>query len=269
MSRSRMVSWLLVAVSVTGAQLIALPRPAGGQSASVVATVTIQGQPVVGSTLTAVPLPNDPTALVEYRWQRCPTTLRVDCVQIGEAGTGRSYVGAAADVGNRVAVRAVASIAGVEFGTWSPLTSVVTGSPAPLPAPAPTLVRPPAPAAPPASVAERTPFLRPFPVVRVRGMLVRGGARISLLRIRAPSAATADVRCDGPRCHLRRRSSGGGRVAALERFLRAGTRITIRVFTPDSVGKYVRLVIRDGAAPARRDACLFPGSRRPAECPPA
>jgi hypothetical protein len=266
MSRSRMVSWLLVAVSVTGAQLIALPGPAGGQSASVVAAVTIDGIPVVGSTLTAVPLPDDPTAVVEYRWHRCPTDVRLDCVRIGEAGPGLSYTVAAADAGQRIAVLAVTSIAGVELETWSPLTSVVTG----LPAPAMTPARPPSPpaaAAPVGSAIETPPFLRPFPVVRVRGALVRGGARISLLRVRAPSAATVDARCDGPRCHLRRRSSGGGRIAALERFLRAGTRITIRVFTPDSIGKYVRLVIRDGAAPARRDACLLPGSLRAAECP--
>jgi hypothetical protein len=75
------------------------------------------------------------------------------------------------------------------------------------------------------------------------------------------------VRCDGPRCHLRRRSSGSGRIEALERFVRNGTRITIRVSKPNSVGKYVRLVIRDGTAPKRRDACLMPGSGKPVECP--
>jgi hypothetical protein len=98
---------------------------------------------------------------------------------------------------------------------------------------------------------------------------VPGGARISLLRVKAPSAATVDVRCTGPRCHLRRRSFGGGRIAALERFLRAGTRITIRVSARGSIGKYVRLVIRDGSAPKRRDACLLPGSSDPAACPRA
>jgi hypothetical protein len=98
---------------------------------------------------------------------------------------------------------------------------------------------------------------------------VRGGALISLLRVRAPSRATVDVRCDGPQCRLRRRSFGSGRIGALERFLRSGTRITIRVSKPNSVGKYVRLVIRDGRAPKRRDACLVPGSGKAVECPQA
>ena len=111
--------------------------------------------------------------------------------------------------------------------------------------------------------------MRPFPVVRVKGALLRNGALITLLRVRAPSAATVAVRCKGPRCDVRRRSRGGGRIRALERFLRVGTRITIRVSKPNSVGKYVRLVIRDGAAPKRRDACLMPGSRKPVTCPPA
>jgi hypothetical protein len=112
-------------------------------------------------------------------------------------------------------------------------------------------------------------LLRPFPVVRIKGRLLGGGALVTLLRVRAPSTATVDVRCNGPRCRLRRRSFGSGHITALERFLRAGTRITIRVSKPNAVGKYVRLVIRDGAAPHRRDACLIPGSGKPAECPPA
>ncbi|HTE62058.1 MAG TPA: hypothetical protein VK631_17030, partial [Solirubrobacteraceae bacterium] len=133
--------------------------------------------------------------------------------------------------------------------------------------PAP-LVRSSPPAAP-APAALPPPLLRPFPVVRVKGTLLRDGARISLLRVRAPATATVDVRCNGPRCHLRRRSVGGGRIAALERFLRAGTSITVRVSNPQAVGKYVRLVIREGAAPRRRDACLMPGSDKPVECPAA
>jgi hypothetical protein len=114
----------------------------------------------------------------------------------------------------------------------------------------------------------RAPLLRPFPVVRVKGTLLRGGALISLLRVRAPARAAVEVRCNGPRCRVRHRSFGGGRIPALERFLRARTRITIRVSKPNSVGKYVRLVIRNGTTPKRRDACLMPPSGKPVECPP-
>ena len=55
----------------------------------------------------------------------------------------------------------------------------------------------------------------------------------------------------------------------LERFLRAGTRVTIRVSEPGAIGKYVRFVIRDGSAPKRRDACLAPGGTEPVSCPRA
>jgi hypothetical protein len=113
----------------------------------------------------------------------------------------------------------------------------------------------------------RTRLMRPFPIVRVKGTLLRGGARISVLRVRAPAGARVDVRCDGPRCPLRRRSFGSGRIGALERFLPTGTQVTIRVSEPDSIGKHVRLLIRDGKAPKRRDACLIPGSGEPVQCP--
>jgi hypothetical protein len=117
--------------------------------------------------------------------------------------------------------------------------------------------------------AKAPSYLHPFPVVRVKGTLAPGGARISLLRVKAPRTATVDVRCKGSNCHARRRSVGGGRVAALERFLRAGTRVTIRISGRGYLGKYVSIVIRDGSAPKRRDACLLPGSSKPTACPPA
>jgi hypothetical protein len=55
----------------------------------------------------------------------------------------------------------------------------------------------------------------------------------------------------------------------LERFLRAGTRVTIRISKANAIGKYVRLTIRDGSAPKRRDACLLPGEGAPVACPAA
>ena len=66
---------------------------------------------------------------------------------------------------------------------------------------------------------------------------------------------------------MRRLARGPGRLAAFQRFLPAGMRITIRVTRPERIGKHVRLRIRDGRAPARVDACLLPGSPRPAPCP--
>jgi len=111
-------------------------------------------------------------------------------------------------------------------------------------------------------------YLQPFPVVRLKGSLADRGARIRLLRVSAPRGSRIRVRCTGATCPLRRRTVRAGRIRALERFLPARTRITIRVTKRGFIGKYVRITIRDGRAPARRDACLFPGRTRPRSCPP-
>jgi len=113
------------------------------------------------------------------------------------------------------------------------------------------------------------PYLNPFPVLRVRGVVAARGARINLLRVTAPRDATVRVHCAGDRCPLKRRTRHSGRIRALERFLPAGLRITVRVQSPGHVGKYVRLVIRAGKPPARRDACALPGRMRAVRCPPA
>jgi hypothetical protein len=295
MSWSRKASWLIVLVALAAGVMIAR-SPAGAQTAGLT-SLAIQGVPVVGGTLTAVPTPDDPTLKIEYRWRRCPATGA--CARI-EAAPVRTYTVVAADVGSRLEVRAVYDVGGVTMKTTSPRTAVVTNPPTPTPSPTPTPTptptpeptpdptpdpdlpdeqptfeqagnqpTPPADVIPEASVAEmQLPLLRPFPVVRVKGLLVPGGARITLLRVRAPTSATVDVRCAG-KCRIRRRSFGTGRISVLERYLRAGARITIRVSKPGAVGKYVRLVIRDGTAPRRRDACVIPGSAKPAECPKA
>lgn len=113
-------------------------------------------------------------------------------------------------------------------------------------------------------------FLRPFPVVRIRGYVAPRGARVTLLKVAAPSRVTVLLRCEGRGCPVtRRRSRTPGRIRALERFLPAGTRITIRVIRPGYIGKYVRIRIRAGGPPSRRDACLMPGSTRAVTCPRA
>jgi hypothetical protein len=298
MSRSRRATWLLIAALPIG--ILAVTRAPAGAQAPELTGVAIVGDALVGSTLTAVPVPAE-AAVTQYRWRRC----RNACLRIRAAGTGPTYTVSAADIGARLQVRAVAP----PLNALSGLTAVVpdpdpppeptptptpvptpepTPEPTPTPTPEPDPVSAPAPpqqhtafaqtgkqapapaTAVPASelVARPLAFLRPFPIVRVKGVVHRRGARITLLRVRAPSTAVVDVRCHGPGCgNVRRRSLGTGRVAALERFLPAGARITIRVFRTDAVGKYVRLVIRAGAAPKRRDACVVARNRRPAECP--
>ena len=303
MSRTR---WRYgAAFALMGVAAAVLPA---GAEAHHVQSVTIAGDPVVGSTLTAIPVLNVPAVpVLEYRWQRCTTELQKDCARIMvapnvPAPSQPTYTVAAADKGFRLAVRVLAAFETENDSKWSPLTAVVTDpvpvptptptpSPSPSPTPTPTPTPDPEPDPEPATPSTvfsqvgaspapvlRAPspaapatlrFLRPFPVVRVKGSLVPGGADITLLRVKAPSSATVAVRCKGPGCRLDARYFGTTRIGALERVLRAGARITIRVMRPPRVGKYVRLVVRDGSPPKRRDACLLPGSPRPEPCPAA
>lgn len=117
------------------------------------------------------------------------------------------------------------------------------------------------------SVARR--FLDPFPVVRIRGVAVRRGARVDLISVRAPVGARIAVRCAGrgcPRKVLRMTARGMNRLRPYERFLRRGLQLTIRVTQPGVIGKYTRVEIRATRAPLRTDRCLAPGSRAPVDC---
>jgi hypothetical protein len=98
-------------------------------------------------------------------------------------------------------------------------------------------------------------------------LLVDGGAEVTLLRVTAPRGSSVRVRCRRSGCPLRRRTLGVGRIRAFERFLPAGVRITLRVTKPGFIGKHVRILIRDGRPPARRDSCLLPGRKRAVTCP--
>ncbi len=126
---------------------------------------------------------------------------------------------------------------------------------APVPVPLPALGRP--------------RLLTPFPVVRFAGALSAGGARLTLFTIKAPRGARIAASCHGAGCPVIRRTRAAGleRLRALQRAFRAGVRIEVRVTKPERIGKYVRITIRKGRAPARRDACLWPGSRSPRACP--
>ena len=290
---SRKTTWVASAAALCAVAAVLLVVPAVAH----IKKITLAGAPVVGSTLTAAVEIDEPGALLEFRWQRCATDEKSTCDRIMGAPDAPSYRVADADVGKRLAVRVISRVAGIENSGWSPRTEVVTApspnpSPAPTPTPTPSATPTPSPtptpdrdpdppadapkfsqssgppmAVPATPAAAALHFLRPFPVVRVKGTLLSGGARITLFRVKAPAEATVDTRCKRKGCKVRRRSFGTGRVRVLERFLRAGTRVTIRVSTPDTVGKYVRLVIRDGSPPKRRDACVLPGGGAPVACP--
>jgi hypothetical protein len=92
------------------------------------------------------------------------------------------------------------------------------------------------------------------------------GSRIVIWSVKAPRGAKVDVRCRGNGCPLRHRSFRPGRIRPLERYLRAGVTITIRVTRPGFIGTYTRVVIRSRKRPRRQDACVVPGDSRPRAC---
>ncbi|MBA2420882.1 MAG: hypothetical protein H0V57_07105 [Thermoleophilaceae bacterium] len=115
-------------------------------------------------------------------------------------------------------------------------------------------------------------MLSPFPIVRIIGRLVRRGAYISRLSVRAPGGTKITVRCRGRRCPYRRASvrlntGRAVRFRRLQRRFRARTLIEVLVTHPTKIGKYTGFRIRRGRSPRRRDLCLVPGAGGPTECP--
>jgi PKD domain len=112
--------------------------------------------------------------------------------------------------------------------------------------------------------------MRPFPRVRIAGVILQRGARVRILSVRGPRGARVQVRCRGRGCPVR--SVGRMmatrllRLRAFERTLRAGTTLELFVRKPGRIGKYTRIVIRAGRAPKRVDRCLVPGRPRPLKC---
>ena len=126
--------------------------------------------------------------------------------------------------------------------------------------------------------------LNPFPIVRVKGLILRGGVRVQVLSVNAPAGAKVEVRCHGKRCPVRLQEVPAATTTAgpeavfpavrlvnltafQGRFFRAGVTLVVRVTRPGHIGKVTRLRIRNGKPPLRTDLCLVPGTR-PAPCKP-
>jgi PKD repeat protein len=113
-------------------------------------------------------------------------------------------------------------------------------------------------------------LLSPFPVVTLDGRLTKKGARITVLTVRGPVCARVNVRCRGRGCPRKQSTYIGHRRLRLRRFeraYRAGAVMTIRVSKGSAIGKFTQFKIRKGAAPARKDLCLRPGSSKGSRCP--
>src|SRR5215217_3858627 len=262
MGRSRWLgAWLAVGLGV-----VVGVAPALADTPAKLGPVTIQGDAVVGATLTAVVgAAADPVPTVTYEWARCDAEQPNRCSTIAGANAA-GYVVADADLAHRLVVRVSAKNTGGADDAKSAPTAVVVAA---LQSPVLTIDFVAAPGQAPLGVSAPTGarYLRPFPVIRVAGSSVSGGAYIALLRVSAPRGTRVAISCRGRGCPLRRLARGPGRVHRLERFLPVGVAITIRATRRGYIGKYVSLVVRSQAAPKRRDACLMPGGSRPVRCP--
>jgi PKD repeat protein len=116
-------------------------------------------------------------------------------------------------------------------------------------------------------------LLNPFPIVTLRGRLVRGGARIEALLVsQLPTGSRVEVRCAGKGCPFRskvRKPKGRShqvRFPELARRLRAGIVLRVIVTQPGRIGKYTRFKIRPSGAPSRKDLCVAPSAKRPGRC---
>lgn len=230
----------------------------------------------------------DPAPTVSWRWQRCEKSNSSKCTPIAGAASP-TYRVVAADVGSTLRVRIKLENSAGATAARSDPTSPVEPAPATEPEPDPEPTPEPQPEKAPSSAPPRVdfeppenpiigppvageaqpPLLRPFPVVRIRGWLTRTGARVTLLTVRAPRGARIVARCQGRSCPVRRlgRTASLIRLSALQRHLRAGTRLDITVRKAGYIGKWTTIVIRAGRPPRRSDRCVLPGARRPTPCP--
>ena len=280
-------------VSLTAALLLWPALALGADAPAFTSPPTVQGDAVVGATLTGVATwTGDPAPTAKYQWRRCPATGG-SCDQIADA-TAATYVVTTADLGFRLGVRITLKNKVDTVNAQSVTTAVVvaaappgpTPTPTPTPAPSPTPTPTPKPdltpdptlasatsftepVAPIVDIKARATLLRPFPIVRIRGYYKRGGVRVTLLSVNAPRSAHVTARCVGSGCPVRlvRVASAPARLRAFERFLPAGTVLQVRVISAGRIGKYASFLIRAHSAPLRHDLCLMPGKSKPAPCP--
>ena len=154
----------------------------------------------------------------------------------------------------------------------APPTDGEPAGPGPGGEPAPTPAGPAQPGSPVVPAQPKPPvMMRPFPIVRIAGVVLPNGALIRILSVRAPRGSSIRIRCRGKGCPAatvaRTSATRLVRFRRFERRLRAGVKLEIFVRKAGKVGKYTRFLIRGGKPPARMDRCLMPGKRRPVACP--
>jgi len=273
-------SRMLGALLLTALPLIAvLSLPATGRAQAPLPLVNVSPPKVVGSTsvgqiLTGIPGVWTSEAPLElgYQWRRCE--IAGPCTDVPGASTPVYFVGPG-DVGMRIGFRVIASSGGATEVRDSEPSEVVPGErqrERAAAGPRDATAAPPQPTAAPAPRrAVRARLMYPFPVVRITGWFTARWTRFRRVTVRAPVGARIAIRCTGRGCpfrHRRRTVSRRGlvRIAGLERRFRPGVRLLVLVTEPGRIGKYTRIFVRRGRAPARRDACVMPGGAAPVAC---
>jgi hypothetical protein len=95
---------------------------------------------------------------------------------------------------------------------------------------------------------------------------------MNTFKVLGPKGATVRITCTGRHCPLRKwthrlRTRRAVSVRPLERWLRAGSVIVIRVGRREWIGKYTRIAIRRGRPPTRVDGCLGIDGKHVTRCP--
>src|SRR5215218_6587040 len=106
-------------------------------------------------------------------------------------------------------------------------------------------------------------MIKPFPLVRISGVLTARGATITLLTVAAPKGARIAIRCSGAGCPVKHVAQATAivHIKQFERELRAGVKLTVRISKPG--------YIRKGKSPLRSDLCQRPGAKKVSRCPKA
>jgi PKD repeat protein len=187
----------------------------------------------------------------------------------GTTGAGQTTSHAYASAGDYTVTLTVMDSHGASTQTFQSVT--VQARPGAEPAPSTGQVGGSEPSSP-APTGAKGPFpMRPFPVVRIAGVVLPRGALIRILSVRGPRGMQVRVRCRGSSCPTGSTSlTSARRLARLHRFerwLAAGTKLELFVRKPGRIGKYTSFVIRADAPPRRVDLCLFPSRRSPRRCP--
>jgi hypothetical protein len=110
-------------------------------------------------------------------------------------------------------------------------------------------------------------------LIEIKGSLIGGKTKVKRLLVTAPRGSKVVVRCSGRSCPKKAKKTQKRvkcrvlRFRALERALRPGTKIVVRVTMPGFIGRVTTFRMRRGEAPKRTDLCLQPGAKSASRCP--